>query len=113
VEFIMATDASPIKTGWPFVVHDARGCAFIEGTRIKVIDIAIDHLAYGWDAQQIHRQHASLSLPQIHAALGYYHDHVEECDRQIGERQKRIDAILATVENADLQGRLAALKSQR
>ena len=96
---------------WPFIVHDSEGVAFLEGGRTKVLDIAIDHLAYGWDAQQIHRQYPHLSLPQIHAALGYYHDHGVECDRQIAERRERADSILSRVANAELQRRLAALKA--
>jgi uncharacterized protein (DUF433 family) len=100
-------------TAWPFIVHDASGVAFIEGSRMKVLDVALDHLAYGWNAEQIHRQHPQLSMPQIHAALGYYHDHSDECDRQIAERRKRTDAMLANIGNPALQHRLASLKAAR
>lgn len=98
---------------WPFIVHDSEGVAFLDEGRTKVLDIAIDHLAYGWDAEQIHRQHPHLSLPQIHAALGYYHDHSADCDRQIAERRERADTILAQAANTELQRRLAALKAAR
>ena len=101
------------STAWPFIVHDMDGVAFIEASRTKVLDIVLDHLAYGWDAGQIHRQHPHLSLPQIHSALGFYHDHSEECDRQIADRRKRTDAILASVENPSLQHHLASLKAAR
>lgn len=101
------------STAWPFIVHDTDGVAFIEASRTKVLDIVLDQLAYGWSAEQIHRQHSHLSLPQIHSALGYYHDHTEECDRQIADRRKRAEVILANVENPGLQHRLASLKAPR
>lgn len=98
---------------WPFIVYDACGVAIIEGARTKVIDVARDRLAYGWDADQIHRQHPYLPLPQVHAALGYYHDHSGECDRQIAQRQERTNVVLATLENRERRQRLARLKASQ
>jgi uncharacterized protein (DUF433 family) len=48
------------------------GVAIIEGTQTKVIEVAMDRLAREWNAEEICRQHSYLSLPQVHAALGYY-----------------------------------------
>jgi uncharacterized protein (DUF433 family) len=93
-------------TAWPFITHDAAGVALVEGTRTKVIELALDHRAYGWDAEQIQRQHPDLSLPQIHAALGYYFDHQEECDRQLDEGRRQADEICARFENPALLAKL-------
>jgi len=60
-----------VATAWPFVELNEAGIAFVRGTRTKVLEIAECHLAYHWDADQIHRQLSGLTLPQIHAALGY------------------------------------------
>lgn len=65
---------------------DERGVAWIADTNIKVIEVALDHIAYNWDAEEIHAAHPHLSLAQIHAALSYYHDHKPEMDGQM-ERQ--------------------------
>ena len=65
---------------------DERGVAWIADSNVKVIEIAMDHTAYGWDAEEIHAAHPHLPLAQIHAALSYYHDHKADLDGQM-ERQ--------------------------
>jgi len=57
---------------------DERGVAWIDATRVKVIEVALDHIAYGWSAEEIHRQQPHLSLAQAHAALAFYYDHQAE-----------------------------------
>ena len=99
-----------VTTTWPFIELSEQGVPLIKGTRIKVTEIATEHLAYRWDADQIHCQHEQLSLPQIHAALGYYYEHREECDRQIEEGVQRADELRQKLENPELQARLRRLK---
>lgn len=95
------------STAWPFVEADQNGIAYIHGTTTKVIEIAVDHTARGLlTAEEIQTVYPSLTLPQIHAALGYYYDHREECDHQIEERQHRADQLLERLENPVLQRRL-------
>jgi uncharacterized protein (DUF433 family) len=65
---------------------DERRVAWIADTNVKVIEVAMDHVAYEWDAEEIHAAHPHLSLAQIHAALSFYHDHKSEMDSQL-ERQ--------------------------
>jgi hypothetical protein len=99
-------------TAWPFVEVDERGVAYLHGTTTKVIELALDRTARELlTAEEIQIVHPSLTLPQIHAALGYYYDHREECDRQIEERQQRADQLLQRLENPALQERLRRLKS--
>lgn len=65
------------------VVLDDRGVAWIEGSKVKVVEVVLDKLAYGWSPDEIHRQHPTLSLSQIHAAFAYYYDHQNEMDAEI------------------------------
>ena len=51
--------------------------------RIRVAQIALDHLAYGWSADEICRQHPNLTLAEVHAALTYYFDHQAEMEARI------------------------------
>ena len=51
--------------------------------------IALDRIAYGWDAEEIQQQHPDLSLGQIHSVLAYYYDHKEEMDTDIALRDAR------------------------
>jgi uncharacterized protein (DUF433 family) len=82
---------------------DDSGVAWIDDTRSKVIEVAMDHLAHDWSAQEIHRQHPHLSLAQAHAALAFYYDHQAEFDAAIGASLARADQ--AASENADSPGR--------
>ena len=70
------------------VRRDERGVAWIADTNTKVIEVAMDHAAYGWDAEEIQAAHPDLSLAQIHAALSYYHDHKVELD---GQMQRQLE----------------------
>jgi uncharacterized protein (DUF433 family) len=89
------------------------GVPIVAGTTTKVVEIAVDRIAYNWDADEIQRQHPTLTLGQIHGALAYYYDHQEEMDRIIAERLDRADKIIAGLGTSALRTRLQALKSAR
>jgi uncharacterized protein (DUF433 family) len=72
---------------------DSEGVAWIDDTNTKVIEVALDSLAHGWSAEEIHVQHRHLSLAQIHAALSYYHDHQHALNSEIDRRHARADAL--------------------
>lgn len=65
------------------VLLDENGVAWIDKTRVKVIEVVLDKIAYRWDADEIDRQHPNLRLAQIHAAFTYYYDHQDKLDEQI------------------------------
>lgn len=87
---------------------DSAGRVWIDDTNVKVIEVVLDHLAYGWSADEIHEQHAHLSLAQIHAALAYYYDHQAELDRQIASDLERVRQLRATTGESPMQRRLRA-----
>lgn len=74
----------------PHILLDDRGVAWIEGTNTKVKEVVLDKLAYGWSPEEIHRQHAYLSMAKIHAALAYYYDHQTELDAEIEEDHRQL-----------------------
>jgi len=53
--------------------------------RIRIAQIVMDYIAYGWSVEEICRQHLYLTLSEAHAAMGYYFDHQEEIDREISQ----------------------------
>ncbi len=89
---------------------DAAGVAWIDHTRVKVMEVALDHLANGWSADEIHRQHPDLSLAQIHAALGYYYDHQVAFDRQIAQDLAEADRLAGSAADSPLRRRLRLLQ---
>ena len=59
--------------------------------RIRVAQIAADHLGYGWSAEEILRQYPHLTPGEVHAALGYYYDHHEEIDAELAAELAGLD----------------------
>ena len=74
---------------------DERGCALISGTTMKVVELALEKVAWGLSPEQILENHPYLSLAQIHAALAYYYDHKTEFDAEIEQQAQRTDALRA------------------
>src|SRR5437867_12569884 len=74
---------------------DDQGVAWIAGANTKVIEAVLDKLAYGWSPEEMHFQHAHLSLAQIHAALPYYYEHQQQLDSDIARRRKEVEKTVA------------------
>ena len=51
--------------------------------RVRVAQIVMDYLAYGWSPDEMCRQHPYLRLSEAYTAMGYYFDHQDEIDREI------------------------------
>jgi uncharacterized protein (DUF433 family) len=67
----------------------------IDGHRIRVQDIAVEHDWQAMSPEEICYQHPGLTLAEVDSALAYYHDHREEIlaaledDRRVVEEFKR------------------------
>jgi len=59
--------------------------------RVRVAQIVMDYLAYGWSAEEMCRQHPHLRPAEAHAAMAYYYDHAEEVDREIAEEVAEVE----------------------
>ncbi len=95
------------------IVLDERGLAWIDGKNVKVIEVVLDHLAYGWSAEAIHEQHPHLSLAEIHSALAFYYDHAAEFDTQIERQDEEIKSLRTATGESMLQKRLRKLNRTR
>jgi len=98
-----------VGTAYEHIVVDERKVAFIEGTPVKVVELVLDHRAYGWSAEEMHFQHPQLSLGQIHSALAYYWDHRDELDAEVEDRWRRVQRLR---EHADPSALREKLKSR-
>src|SRR5436190_24221312 len=88
---------------------DTRSVAWIDDTSTKVVEVALDQVAHGWSAEEIHFQHPHLSLGQIHAALAYYHDHKAELDAEIQRSFDRVEQLRAQASESPIRKRLRAM----
>ena len=93
---------------------DERDVAWIAGTATKVREVAMDKIAFGWDAEQIHAEHPHLTLWQIHAALAYYFEHQAAVEAEIEAAERWADELQAAappspfVERLQREGRWPA-----
>ncbi|MFB6283176.1 MAG: DUF433 domain-containing protein [Halobacteria archaeon] len=70
------------------IVHDdehSDGSPTIEGTGIRVIDIAKAYEHSGYDPDEIRQLYPALSLSDVHTALTYYYDHIDELRKDLSE----------------------------
>jgi uncharacterized protein (DUF433 family) len=75
-------------TTYEHVQLDSKGVPVIVGTTMKVIELVMAQIAYGWSPEELHFQHPYLTLGQIHSALAYYWDHKDELDADIESRRQ-------------------------
>jgi uncharacterized protein (DUF433 family) len=81
------------KTSYEHIKLNEEGVPYISGTNMKVVELVLNKLAYGWSPEELHFQHPHLSLGQIYSALAFYHDHKDMLDRDIRRRREKIEEI--------------------
>jgi uncharacterized protein (DUF433 family) len=59
--------------------------------RIRVAQIAMDYIAYGWSVDEMCRQHPYLKPAEGHAAMAYYFDHQDEIDSEIRREMEEVE----------------------
>jgi uncharacterized protein (DUF433 family) len=80
---------------YPHIVKENAQPARLENhPRVRVAQIVMDYLAYGWSPDEIRRQHPHLALAEVHAAMGYYYDHQQEIDAEISAELEEVDHAL-------------------
>ena len=96
------------ETRYEHIILNEARMPMIAGTTMKVVELVLDHLAYGWSPEELHFQHPGLTLGQIHSALAYYWDHKAELDRDIEQRLQVVDQLQQTMPSTSLAERLKA-----
>ena len=86
---------------------DGREIAWIGGTKVKVIEVVLDKIAYGWSPEEILLQHPHLSMAQIYAALTYYYENKDKLDAQIRQELDESGKIASQVSDARLRRKLS------
>lgn len=78
----------------PYIVKNPKICGgvpIIKGTRIRVIDIAIEYERLGMTPDEILEAHPHIQLKQVHDALSFYYENREAIDNEIQARLKNIN----------------------
>jgi uncharacterized protein (DUF433 family) len=75
---------------------------------VRVAQIVMDYLAYGWSVDEMCRQHPYLAPAEAHAAMAYYFDHPEEIDAEISAEVRETAAQLANAPPTPFLARMRA-----
>lgn len=70
----------------PHIHRDPKICAgspVVRGTRVRVIDVALEYERLGRSADEIVAAHPQLDLAKVHDALSYYFEHKHELDQRL------------------------------
>ncbi len=81
------------RTKHPYISIDpkiSKGSPVISGTRIGVIDVAIEYDRLGLTPDQIIDAHPHLNLEAVHDALSYYYENRNSMDEEIRKRKEII-----------------------
>ncbi|MCB0137961.1 MAG: DUF433 domain-containing protein [Caldilinea sp.] len=73
---------------------------------MKLVELILDNIAYGWSPEELHFQHPYLSMGQIHSALAYYWDHKQAVDQDIERRLALVNSIERELPPSRLDERL-------
>ena len=104
------TTATKTATAYAHIWLDERGRGWIDETNIKVIEVVLDRIGYGWTPDEIYEGHDHyLSLAQIHAAFVFYYDHQAEFDAQIERDDRMVEELRAQSLNSPGRQKLRAL----
>ncbi len=95
-----------LETRYEHIVIDEKGTPIVARSNMKVIELVLEKLAYGWSPEELYFQHPHLTLGQIYSALAYYWDHQEELDKEIERRQEFVEQLKNAAGTSPLKARL-------
>jgi len=80
-----------LTLSYPHIEKDNQNSARLQRLpRIRIAQIVMDYITYGWSVEEICRQHLYLTLAETHAAMGYYFDNQEEIDQEIRQEWQQV-----------------------
>ncbi len=96
------------NTPHKYVQLDERNVPIIAGTTMKVVELVMAQIAYGWSPEELQFQHPYLTMSQIHSALAYYWDNKEELDADIKRREEYSEKLRREAGESPFVARLRA-----
>ncbi|MCZ7670649.1 MAG: DUF433 domain-containing protein [Chloroflexi bacterium] len=94
------------KTRYEHITLTKEKVPIVADTSMKVIELVLARLAYGWSPEELQFQFPHLSLGQIYSALAYYWDHQDELDQDIEQRLEHVDQLQRQAGTSPLVTRL-------
>ena len=98
------------ETDYQHIILNANKEPIIAGTTMKVVELVLDKIAYGWSPEELQYQHPQLTLGQVYSALAFYSDHQEEFDREIEGQLQHVEQMRNSSKPSPLVKKLRAKK---
>ena len=95
-----------IETRYEHIILTDDHVPMIAGTTMKVEELVLDDIGYGWSPEELRFQHAYLTMGQMHSALAYYWDHKAEMDEDIERGLRYVDELRKTIKPVPLVKKL-------
>ncbi len=95
-----------VETRYEHVGLNKEQVPVILGSTMKVVELVLAHLAYGWSPEELHFQFPHLTMGQIYSALAFYWDHREELDEDIENRLSSVDQYRSSFGESPLVAKL-------
>ncbi|MGF1569336.1 MAG: DUF433 domain-containing protein [Nodosilinea sp.] len=95
-------------TDYKHIVLNDRQVPIIEGSTMKVIEIAMAQRAHGWTPEEIQINHRHLTMGQIYGALSYYWDHKAELEAAMDTELQEIEILRQAAGESPFVARLKA-----
>ena len=92
----------------PPIIRDDNGVPYIAGTTCKVIEVVRLQAAFGYSAEDLHRELPHLGVAQIRFALDHYQAHREELDADIERRDEMVERLREEAGPSPVAARLRA-----
>jgi len=84
------------KTEHPYVEVNPKICngsPVVAGTRVRIVDIAIEYEYLNRTPDEIINAHPHLKLEQVHDVLSYYYENREAMDKKIRKDKQFINSL--------------------
>lgn len=97
------------QTVYPHIEKSQDQPAYLKRLpRIRVAQLVMDYIAYGWSVEEICRQHPYLRPAEAYAAMGYYFDHQDEVDAEIRDEWEQAQQAKAQAPESTFALRMRA-----
>ena len=90
------------KVHHPYIEANKKVCGgspVIKGTRMRVVDIAIEYEYLSRTPDDIISAHPHLKLEQVHDALSYYYENRRELDEKIKKDKQFVQNLSKTLKD--------------
>ena len=103
----------PAGVPYPHIIKEDDDPARLASTpRMKVSQLVIEYLNWGWSPEEMCHQHPFLTLAEAYAAMGYYFDHQTEIDAEIESEDRAARNAMAEAASSPLLARLRGLRTR-